>query len=232
MNYQRAIRVGALVLSVVGVISCGIDEFSSTNVPDGAHLSLTFACPKDSTQTATECAVNGLVTLSTQESAGRGWIVDMLVNHGTFVTASKDSVVHTLRLVTGEGGEVLARFRAPTTPASVIFTLAGHGIVAVETLTVVDRDATDDPPATAIAVTPNPITVKRGDSIQVAVTFADANKKALPGRRGYFSTDNTNASISAGPTEKAWLKGSDTGAAVLRVTRRALLAQVPVTITP
>ena len=147
---------------------------------------------------------------------------------------SGDSVIHARRLVTGAVGEVSAHYQTPSEPADVTFTLAGHGITRVETLKVVDRDAGDDPAVAAIVLMPSAISLKKGDSVQVVATFADAGKKVLAGRLAYFSVENTAKATIVGvlPADKVWLKALDTGTTSLRASRRAILAIVPLVVSP
>jgi hypothetical protein len=232
-QWSIGVWMGAALVVLLIVAACvEITKFPTTKVPDGAQLLISFGCPKDSAKTASDCTVTSKVVLQTGESAGPDWTVDLMVDKGSFVPASGDSIIQVRRLVTGPVGEVSARYHTPSEPGDVTFTLAGQGVVKTETLKVIDRDVGDEPPVAAIALSPSPITVKKDDSVQVTAKFTDAAGNVLPGRLAFFSTENGKASVPAGPAEKVWLKGLDTGTTTLRATRRAILTIVPVTITP
>lgn len=224
--------IAVVIVGSLAITACGIRELDLAKVPDGSKLGLSFSCPKDSAKTSSDCTVNAEVLLSTQETAGKDWIVDLLVDNGSFVPTSGDSIIRARRLVTGPAGEASVNYHTPVEPGTVTFTLAARGIVTTETLKVIDRDVGDDPPVVAITLSPAPISVKKGDSIQVTASFKDATGKTLKGRLAYFSTDNANASVPPGPADKAWVKGVDTGTAILRVSRRAIISSTAVTITP
>lgn len=229
---RHSMRSAVTVIPALLIVACVAIDFPTTKIPEDAHLKLSFACPKDSARTDTDCRVNGQVLLNTNDVAGGDWIVDLLVDKGSFVPQAGDSVIHARRLTTSPAGEVSVLYHTPVDPADVIFTLTGQGVVTVETLKVVNRDAGDDPAVSRIVVTPTTLSMKIGDSVETAVKFLDASGHELKGRLAYFSMSDSKASVPPGPADHAWVKGIDTGTATLHVTRRAILTSVPVTVTP
>jgi hypothetical protein len=229
-------RVKAFAIVAIGVLTvcaaCRVEKFPTTRIPDDASLKLSFGCEKDSVKTGSECVINGQVKLATEDGAGAGWIVDLLVDKGTFIPASGDSIIHALRLTTGPVGEISARYRAPNEPSSVQVILTAQAAIKTDTLKVVNRDVGDDPPVSSIVLAPSPIMLKKGDSVLVTASFMDAAKNALPDRQGYFAIEHAaKATVAPGPAAKAWIKGLDTGTTTLRVTRRAIIGSAQITIT-
>jgi hypothetical protein len=232
MRIRRVWFIGTA--AILGVsFACGIDEFPTANVPDDSQFVLTFTCDKTAAPVAKQCDLVGRVILMTGDGAGAGWTVDVFANGGSFIPSSGDSVIRARRLTTGPAGEFTVKYRAPAEPAAVIFTVAASGITKLDTLTVVNADAGDDPPVAAIVLTPDSISVKKGDSVEVRATFLQVDKTELSGRLAYFSTDDRKkATTQPGPASKVWVKGIDTGSTTLFASRRAIHTVAKVQVVP
>ena len=236
MRLTRAWPLITLLAAVGSAAACRIvEKYPTTSIPDDARLVLRFDCDTTATTPLQKCLVTGIVFLSTNDGAGAGWTVDLSVTNGSFIGTGADTLAKIRRLVTDGTGSFSAMWRAPADTATARFTASAHAVTQLANVKVVQPDAfaTDSPPVTAIKLSPDTAKIKKGDSVLVSATFLDANGKALPSRRAYFSTDNkAKATVSPGPADKMWVKGLDTGTTTLHASRLAILSAAPIVVSP
>lgn len=227
-------RRALAILAAAMTAACHPEHFSATDSPDDATLELAFDCQYKRVPVKESCVVHGIVLLSTGEPADSGWVVDLKTSVGTLIPAQGSMGELIARMTTNGAGEVVVPYRAPADTGWAVFTLTSHGTNRKDSLRIFqpDLDVVDDPAVAAIILSPNTVSVKVGDSVLVAATFLDANQSKLNGRRAYFVVDNRiKAAVGSLPGDKAWVKGLDTGTTILRASRKAVLASVPVTIS-
>src|SRR5206468_11970696 len=100
--------------------------------------------------------------------------------------------------------------------------------VATAIVVLACSNSTDSSPVTSLEVSPNPIVLRRGDSVQLNVSAVDAQGHLVTGVAVVFQSGNVGiASVSAVGLVKSVQKGATT----ITVAGAGVIVHVPVAVT-